>query len=79
MLSAQRSRAEQAQTLELRFAPLLAGTGTVNRVAAEPVWMDLERSTARAIVRGDRGEVRLEFGLVRERGLWKIETLPRLP
>ena len=76
MLAAQNEPSETAHTLETRFAPLFTVTGAVNRVDAEPRWIDRDRSAARAIIRGDRGNVTLEFGLVREYGLWKIESLP---
>jgi len=76
MLAAQTEPGETATTLETRFALLLTATGVVYRVDAEPLWIDRDRSAARAVVRGDKGNVTLEFALVREYGLWKIESLP---
>ncbi len=76
MLAAHNEPSETAHTLETRFAPLFTATGAINRVDAEPLWIDRDRSAARAVVRGDKGNVTLEFALVREYGLWKIESLP---
>jgi len=76
MLAAQTEPGETATALETRFALLLTATGVVYRVDAEPLWIDRDRSAARAVVRGDKGNVTLEFALVREYGLWKIESLP---
>lgn len=76
MLSGNTRRTETASSLQDRFVSLLQPAGQINRVDAEVQWAAGERAAATAIVRGDSGEVRMEFGLVREQGLWRIDTLP---
>jgi hypothetical protein len=76
MLSRGSAAAETPASLRARFGPLLQPAGEVNRVDAEVQWMAGERAAATAIVAGDSGQVRLGFALVREQGLWRVDTLP---
>jgi hypothetical protein len=76
LLSSGARATESAGSLKRRFAPLLRPAGAVNHVDAERLSLDAEQAGARATVRGDNGQAGLDYGLVRERGLWKIETLP---
>ena len=67
---------ENPETLRMRFAPLFAATGKVNRVEAEQLSMFQDHARARVEIVGDDGHVTFELGLIRESHLWKVETLP---
>lgn len=77
-LASGRKRTETPQTLKARFDPLFAATGKINQVDAEPQWMQQEHAAARATIEGDDGTTSFDVGLVREKGLWKIDRLPDL-
>ena len=76
MASSNTGRTETTSSLRGRFVSLLQPAGEINRVDAEVRWIAGDRAATTAIVRGDAGQIRIEFGLVRERGLWRIDTLP---
>lgn len=77
-LATSRSRSETSQTLAGRFDPVLRAVGEVNHVDAEAEWMSGDRASASATVEGELGTRALDFTLVREHGLWKIDGLPDL-
>jgi hypothetical protein len=77
-LAAARARAETPQTLASHFDGLFGSTGKINKVDAEPQWMQQNRAAARATIQGDSGEVSFDVGLVRENGLWKVDQLPEM-
>lgn len=77
-LASQTRRIETPETLAARFGPLFSSTGTINRVGAEPQWMQQDHAAARATIEGDTGQTPFDLGLVRENGLWRIERLPDL-
>lgn len=77
-LATSRSRSETPKTLTARFEPMLHEVGEINHVDAEARWMSGDRASAAAIVEGEFGKRSLDFTLVREHGLWKIDGLPDL-
>ena len=77
-LAAQTKRAETPQTLAVRFEPLLAMTGKINRVDAELQWTQEVYASARATIEGDAGSASFAARMVRENGLWRVEQLSDL-
>jgi hypothetical protein len=77
-LATSRSHSETPHSLIARFDPMLHAVGEINHVDAEAGWMSGDRASASATVEGERGTRSLDFTLVREHGLWKIDGLPEL-
>jgi len=67
-----------AEALRAGTEHLLNRTGLADDVEGESSTMHGEHASADVLLQTRRaGEQRLTFGLVREQGLWAIETLPK--
>ena len=71
-------RVETPATLHRRFEEALNRAGKVNTVVAEINGMGQDTAATRAVIEGEAGQVVFETRLVRENGLWRIESLPDL-
>ena len=78
-LSDERRKDHDASTLRAQYEPILQRVGVMNQVSAETDWMDLHTASATSTVNAKLGSVTLQLGFVRERGLWRIDGLPRDP
>lgn len=63
-------------SLRAWFEPTRQRLGEPGQVAAEPGWMHGDRAVARAVIEAERGTATLELPMVRQAGLWVVDSLP---